>query len=160
VLILCVAGIGCRRSGQVEGGVKYDESILRKLEDERPVKYLTMLGELPRSVRAAVFEAIKSDDRRIADRGTLWNKTDTPTDPSLPYRRLIWAAEVKQYYVIHYEKGGEGWSTCFLIISPEEKAGKKSLVWAGVSFNVAGDYSAFLRLMKEGKVHSDPRIGL
>ena len=39
---------------------------------------------------------------KIADPGQKWNATDAILDPTLPSKRLIWAAVGGEYYVGHY----------------------------------------------------------
>ena len=47
-----------------------------------------------------------TDNGRLAEPGQKWNATDVITDPTLPAKRLIWAATSGEYYVVHYERGG------------------------------------------------------
>ena len=47
-----------------------------------------------------------AEDGHIADPGQNWNATDAIMDPTLPAKRLIWAAAGGEYYVVHYERGG------------------------------------------------------
>src|SRR5262245_1471345 len=46
------------------------------------------------------------DNAKMADPGQKWNATDAIIDPSLPGKRLIWAAFGGEYYVVHFERGG------------------------------------------------------
>ena len=46
------------------------------------------------------------DNGRVADPGHNWNATDAITDPTLPWKRLVWAAVGNDYYVVHYERRG------------------------------------------------------
>src|SRR5215831_16334308 len=43
---------------------------------------------------------------KLAEPGQNWKATDAITDPTLPAKRLIWAAIGGDYYVAHYERGG------------------------------------------------------
>jgi len=45
-------------------------------------------------------------DGKLAEPGQKWNATDAIIDPTLPGKRLIWAAVGGDYYVVHYERGG------------------------------------------------------
>jgi len=45
-------------------------------------------------------------DGKLAEPGQNWNATDAITDPTLPGKRLIWAAVGGEYYVVHYERSG------------------------------------------------------
>src|ERR1043165_2010331 len=54
----------------------------------------------------AVVALCVDDKGKLADRGQNWNATDAVTDPTLPWKRLIWAAAASDYYVVHYERGG------------------------------------------------------
>ena len=44
--------------------------------------------------------------RQARGPGQNWNATDAITDPTLPWKRLVWAAVGSDYYVVHYERGG------------------------------------------------------
>ena len=54
----------------------------------------------------AVVALCVDDKGKLADPGQNWNATDAITDPTLPWKRLIWAAVGSDYYVVHYERGG------------------------------------------------------
>lgn len=45
-------------------------------------------------------------DGKLADPGQNWKAADSISDPTLPGKRLIWAAAGCDYYVVHYERGG------------------------------------------------------
>ncbi|HEU0274628.1 MAG TPA: hypothetical protein VFQ83_08895 [Candidatus Udaeobacter sp.] len=50
--------------------------------------------------------ALCAEDGKIANPGQNWNATDAVTDPTLPWKRLIWAGVGGDYYVVHHERGG------------------------------------------------------
>ena len=54
----------------------------------------------------AVVALCADDNGKLADPGQNWNVTDATMDPTLPWKRLIWAAAGSDYYVVHYERGG------------------------------------------------------
>ncbi|HJW37592.1 MAG TPA: hypothetical protein VJ420_03110 [Candidatus Udaeobacter sp.] len=58
-------------------------------------------GDLP-----AAIVVLCAGDGTVAEPGQKWNATDAIVDPTLPGKRLIWAAVGGEYYVVHYERGG------------------------------------------------------
>src|SRR6266536_3112835 len=54
----------------------------------------------------AIVALCVDDKGKLAYPGQNWNATDAVTDPTLPWKRLIWAAVGSDYYVVHYERGG------------------------------------------------------
>ena len=60
-------------------------------------------SDLPRAVLALCDGG---GDGKLAEPGQKWNATDAIIDPTLPGKRLIWAAVGGDYYVVHYERGG------------------------------------------------------
>ena len=73
----------------------------RALQDSSRFQEVHSTGDLP-----AAIVALCADDGRLAEPGRKWNATDAITDPTLPGKRLIWAAVDGEYYVVHYERGG------------------------------------------------------
>src|SRR5438067_10643857 len=59
-------------------------------------------SDLPSSIVAVCA----GDKNKLAEPGQTWNATDAIIDPTLPGKRLIWAAISGDYYVVHYERGG------------------------------------------------------
>ena len=92
----------------------------------------------------------------MADNGGNWERYDVVYDDTLPFRRLIWAVEVQQHYVLHFEQGGMAYSTHFLVISPADSKGRRTLEWAAISFKQARDLEGFLDSAKAGKLRFDP----
>jgi hypothetical protein len=91
-------------------------------------------------------------DGKLAEPGQKWNATCVITDPSLPGKRLIWAAVGGEYYVVHYERGGIAHSFHILVGKLTKNDGQPKVVWraVGASFK---DYAAFLNALRSGKLH-------
>jgi hypothetical protein len=91
-------------------------------------------------------------DGKLAEPGQKWNATCVITDPTLPGKRLIWAAVGSEYYVVHYERGGIVHTFHILIAKLGKNEAKPTLVWlaAGGPFK---DYAAFLNALRTGKLH-------
>jgi hypothetical protein len=68
----------------------------RMLQDSPRFHEVHSTRDLPLSVIA-----LCADDGRIAEPGQKWNATDSIMDPTLPGKRLIWAAIGGEYYVVH-----------------------------------------------------------
>ncbi len=92
---------------------------------------------------------------RLADPGQNWNATDATTDPTLPWKRLIWAAVGSGYYVVHYERGGIDHSFHILVAKLTKSDAKPRIVWHGVGHQLK-DYAAFLDALRSGKL--DDRV--
>ncbi len=91
---------------------------------------------------------------RLADPGQKWNATDAITDPSLPAKRLIWAAIGGDHYVVHYERGGIAHTYHVLVAKLTQN--NTETVWQakGGPFK---DYTAFVNGLRSGKL--DDRLG-
>jgi hypothetical protein len=100
---------------------------------------------------AALVALCADDAGRLAERGQKWEATDVISDPSLPHKRLIWAAVAGEYYVVHYERGGRGHSFHVVIATLAEGEQKPKFVWRGVGDQLK-DYPAFLDALRSGKL--------
>ena len=90
-------------------------------------------------------------DGKLAEPGQKWNATCVITDPSLPGKRLIWAAVGGEYYVVHYERGGIAHSFHILVAKLMKSDAKPTLVWRAVG-GPFKDYAAFLDVLQSGKL--------
>jgi len=91
------------------------------------------------------------DHGKFADPGQNWNATDAVTDPTLPWKRLIWAAVGGDYYVVHYERGGIAHSFHILIAKFANGEAKPKVIWQAVGRQLK-DYPAFLDALHSGKL--------
>ncbi len=71
----------------------------RALQDSSRFHQVYSTKDLPPPVVALCVD----DKGKLADPGQNWNATDAITDPTLPWKRLIWAAVGSEYYV-HIER--------------------------------------------------------
>jgi hypothetical protein len=90
-------------------------------------------------------------DGKLAEPGQKWNATDVITDPTLPGKRLIWAAVGGEYYVVHYERGGIHHSFHILVAKLSKDDAKPKVVWRAVGRSFK-DYAAFLGALRSGKL--------
>ncbi len=67
----------------------------RALQDSSRFHQVYSTKDLPPPVVALCVD----DKGKLADPGQNWNATDAITDPTLPWKRLIWAAVGSEYYV-------------------------------------------------------------
>ena len=95
--------------------------------------------------------ALCADDGRLAEPGQKWNATDSIMDPTLPGKRLIWAAVGGDYYVIHYERGGIAHTFHVLVAKLTKNDAKPKVVWRAVG-RLLKDYTAFLDALRSGKL--------
>jgi hypothetical protein len=91
-------------------------------------------------------------DGKLAEPGQKWNATCVITDPSLPGKRLIWAAVGGEHYVVHYERGGIAHSFHILVGKLTKSDAKPTLVWRAVG-GPFKDYAAFLDVLRSGKLN-------
>jgi len=90
-------------------------------------------------------------DGKLVEPGQKWNATDAITDPTLPGKRLIWAAVGGDYYVVHYERGGIAHTFNILVAKLAKNDAKPKAVWVGIG-GPFKDYAAFLDALRSGKL--------
>jgi hypothetical protein len=118
----------------------------RALQDSSRFHEVHSTGDLP-----AAIVALCADDGRLAGPGQKWNATDAITDPTLPGKRLIWAAVDGEYYVVHYERGGIAHTFHVLVATLTKNNTKPKVIWRGVGGPLK-DYAAFLIALRNGKL--------
>ncbi len=90
-------------------------------------------------------------DGKLVEPGQNWNATDAITDPTLPGKRLIWAAVGGEYYVVHYERGGIAHTYHIVVAKLSKDDVKPKLVWRAVG-GPFKNYAAFLDALRSGKL--------
>lgn len=118
----------------------------RALQDSSRFHEVHSTGDLP-----AAIVALGADDGRLAEPGQKWNATDAITDPTLPGKRLIWAAVDGEYYVVHYERGGIAHTFHVLVATLTKNNAKPKVIWRGVGGPLK-DYAASLIALRNGKL--------
>src|SRR5262245_9329299 len=111
----------------------------KELEDASRFHEVHSAKNLPPTVVALCVD----DNGKLADPGQNWNATDVVTDPTLPWKRLIWAVVGGDYYVVHYERGGIAHSFHVLVAKLSKSDAKPKMVWQTVGRQLK-DYPAFL----------------
>ena len=90
-------------------------------------------------------------DGKLAEPGGNWNATDAIIDPTLPGKRLIWAAVSGDYYVVHYERGGIAHTYHILVAKLAKADTKPKTLWRAVG-GPFKDYAAFVGALRSGKL--------
>ncbi|HEY5990947.1 MAG TPA: hypothetical protein VIU10_00060 [Candidatus Udaeobacter sp.] len=90
-------------------------------------------------------------DGKLAEPGQKWNATDAIIDPTLPGRRLIWAAVGGEYCVVHYERGGIAHTFHILVAKLAKNDTNPKMVWRAVD-GPFKDYAAFVDALRTGKL--------
>jgi hypothetical protein len=72
-------------------------------------------------------------------------------DPTLPGKRLIWAAVGDDYYVVHYEHGGIAHSYHILVARLTKAQSKPKELWSAMG-GPFKDYAAFVDALRNGKL--------
>jgi hypothetical protein len=88
---------------------------------------------------------------KLAQPGENWNATDSITDPTLPAKRLIWAATGGEYYVVHFERGGIAHTYHILVAKLASNGSQPKVVWRAVG-GPFKDYAAFVEALRGGKL--------
>jgi len=99
----------------------------------------------------AVVALCVDNNGKLADPRQSWNATDATTDPTLPWKRLIWAAAGGDYYVVHYERGGIDHSFHVLVAKLSKGDAKPKETWKALG-GPFKDYAAFLDALRNGKL--------
>jgi hypothetical protein len=118
----------------------------RALQDSSRFHEVHSTGDLP-----AAIVALCADDGRLAEPGQKWNATDAIVDPTLPGKRLIWAAVDADYYIVHYERGGIAHTFHVFVARLAKNNSKPKVVWRAVG-GPFKDYRTFLDALRSGKL--------
>jgi hypothetical protein len=118
----------------------------KALQDSSRFHEVHSTGDLPPSI-----VVLCGNGGRLAEPGQKWNATDAIIDPTLPGKRLIWAAVGGEYYVVHYERGGIAHSFHVLVAKLMKDDAKPKVVWRAVGGPLK-DYAAFLDALRTGKL--------
>jgi hypothetical protein len=123
------------------------------VEDRKTLQDASRFHEVhsPKDLPPAVIALCVDDKGKLADPGQDWNATDAITDPTLPWKRLIWAAVGSDYYVVRYERGGIDHSFHILVAKLTKNDAKPRVVWRAVGGQFK-DYAAFLGALRSGKL--------
>lgn len=124
----------------------------KEIEGAVPDKYIIRTNDIPEAVKNAFGNEMPGKIFMMADSGKEWNKTDVVRDSSLPFRRLVWAVKIMEYYVVHYEEGGIVYRAFYMVASSDRKSMKYSVIWAASSPNISKDYPTFIKDLKKGNL--------
>ena len=119
----------------------------RLLQDSPHFREVHSTSDLP----PAIVALCTGNSGRFADPGQKWNATDVIMDPTLPGKRLIWAAVGGEYYVVHYERGGIAHTFHMLVAKLANGEAKPKVVWSAIG-GPFKDYAAFLDALRNGKL--------
>jgi hypothetical protein len=146
-LVLCILLATALQSHCLAEVTKLSAGHRKVLEDSSRFRTVLTTTNLPPSIVALCADAAGN----LAEPGQKWEATDVINDPSLPRKRLIWAAVAGEYYVMHYERGGHGHSFHVLVATLAKGEEKPKVVWRGVGSQLK-DYPAFLDALRRGKL--------
>jgi hypothetical protein len=104
-----------------------------------------------RDLPPAIVALCVDDKGRLADPEQNCNATDAITDPTLPWKRLVWAAVRSDYYVVHYERGGIDHSFHILVAKLAKNDTKPKIIWRAVGSPLK-DCGAFVSALRTGKL--------
>jgi hypothetical protein len=131
----------------------YGEVTKLSTDDRRVLQDSSRFHEVhsTRDLPPAIVALCTNGDGKLAEPGQNWNATDAITDPTLPGKRLIWAAVGGDYYVVHYERGGIAHTFHILVAKPTKGDAKPKLIWSAVGGSLK-DYAAFVVALRNGKL--------
>ena len=127
--------------------IKLSTEDRKVLQDSSRFHEVHSTGDLP----PAIVALCAGDKGRLAEPGQKWNATDAIIDPTLPGKRLIWAAVGGEYYVVHYERGGIDHSFHILVARLAKDDAKPKVICQGVGGPLK-DYATFLDALRSGKL--------
>jgi hypothetical protein len=134
-------------------GLCYADVTKLSSEDRKALQDSSRFHEVhsTKDLPPAVVALCVDDNGKLADPGQNWNATDAVTDPTLPWKRLIWAAVGGDYYVVHYERGGIVHSFHVLVAKLTKNEPKPKGIWQAVGRPLK-DYATFLDSLRNGNL--------
>ncbi len=148
LLLLIIPALDC--SGKV---TRLSAADRLRVEHPATIAMLRSMKELPPSVVKACASVSSEHSFLLADPSQRFQVTDAlgPGEERLPRRRLIWAAKIPGYYVVHYESGGIAHSYHLLLVASDRTDNAARVVWAAAAVPLR-DYEEFLRTLKTDKL--------
>jgi hypothetical protein len=140
---LCCADVTKFATANPSGG-KLSADDRKVLQNSSPFHEVHSTNDLPPAIVALCGD-------KLAEPSQNWNATDAITDPTLPTKRLIWAATGVDYYVVHYERGGIAHTFHVLVAKLTKGELKPKLVWSAVG-GPFKNYTGFLDALRTGKL--------
>jgi hypothetical protein len=113
------------------------------------LREIDSLAGLPAPIRRGVFvlpDATTSVGWVLAAPGAAWNATDAIVDPSLPGRRMIFAACNATICVLHYERGGI--AHIYLVMALARKGDGWAATWLAYGHPAAPNMEALEALLR------------
>jgi hypothetical protein len=121
------------------------------LEHPASIKLFYSVSAIPAPVRSACATVISDHNFRLADPGKDYNE-GCDADHRIPDRRLIWAAQLPDRFVVHYESGGRAHSFHIIVVS--FPSSRPVVVWRAPA-NKYEDYSSFVAALRRNQLFDD-----
>jgi hypothetical protein len=148
-LILTIAGFTASHAfAAAENLAPADRAHL--LHARGKAEMIRSMKDLPAAIVQACASASSSHDFHLANPDEKFQATDVITEQRLPGKRLIWAAHIPGYYLVHYESGGIAHMFHLLLVA-ESPSGAR-VVWSAGSYGPVEDYDAFLSALDTKKI--------
>ena len=119
------------------------------LEHPASIKLIHAVSAIPASVRSACARVISEHKFWLADPGKPYNESDAGWDDRIPGRRLLWAAQLPDHFVVHYESGGIAHG--FHIIVVGSPISRPHVVWRAAADEYR-DCPTFVRALKRNQL--------
>ena len=144
--------LGCWISFASAAVTRLPVHVRATLERPSSAQMLYSTAQLPSAVKRACASVIADHRFWFADPGKPYNETDVEWDSKIPGRRLIWAAQVPGYYIIHYEQGGRGHGYSVLV-AHYTRGSLAKVAWAATGGSLKKplrNYRAFVSAIRSG----------
>jgi hypothetical protein len=152
ILALCLSLHAARASAPPE--------VVRDLTDPRVGEMITRVQSLPRPVQSALARIFVQKQLYLGNPDQpLGVELSLPGQPDFPGRRLIFAFESPNYYVVYFETGPPAVHASVLVL---DRPGRKSprLVWGAADLHkpFARNRTELLRRLKSGRLFEHAKM--
>jgi hypothetical protein len=151
-VVRVIAILGCWTSLVSASVTRLPANVRAALERPTSVQMVYSTAQVPPAVKGACASVMADHHFWLADPSKPYNETDVEWDFKIPGRRLIWAAHVPGYYVVHYEQGGRGHGYSVLVVR-YQRGSLANVAWAAAGGSLKKplrDYRAFVHAVRSG----------